>query len=279
MPEETRNSAALNQAVSLLADVLRSAFAGVTASDRAVSGIILDALGTKRVSDDLSELFRLPSDQVRNAIAALGIPLSGSMRSAGTGNPGSAGWICSPHGLRETFSLSVGASSPAFAEPFKASADLVNQLDSEWDRLVTKVRARDPFLSYYRENVGDYPASYLATDSKRIRDFVRAKFDGRALRYLVTVGIGANEQFWHCPRRFFMQDRGDAPSWHIVDNPKDIANLPLMHLRATRCSLSFPEAAKRKRSSRRTSFCRRRPFALSSQTPARSTTSRSIRCC
>jgi len=213
-------------ALEQLASELRSHFPDINASDRVLVDILNDALGTARFIDDLSELLRLPKGDVGEVLGGLGVAVARPSVSRSIETAGSASWAASPGGLRDTFDLRMEAFFPGFAEPFAVSHEVESKLNQEWDRLVSKVRGGDPFLSYYREGVAQYVAEYRAKVAPRIGRFVVEKFGESGPKYVVTVGIGANEQFWHYPQRWYEINRAGGPAWLICDNPKDIARLP-----------------------------------------------------
>ena len=98
-------------------------------------------------------------------------------------------------------------------------------MDSEFSRLVAKVNEPDPFLGYYRNGVDAYAAKYRSEIQPALRDFIVERFPNGGPAHLITIGIGANEQFWHYLQQWWSR-QGKDPAWHVCDNPKDIVELP-----------------------------------------------------
>jgi hypothetical protein len=84
----------------------------------------------------------------------------------------------------------------------------------------------DPFLALYRTRVREYHDNFLMTDAKLINQYITEKFRNQYPRYLVTTGIGADEEFNHFARHFHNFDQNRRCTWLVIDSPRHLAKLP-----------------------------------------------------
>lgn len=82
-----------------------------------------------------------------------------------------------------------------------------------------------PLLKHYRDDVTAYLDDFLRGDGERIQSFVQESFGGPP-KYLITTGIGANEQFSHFVQYWNHTYRGSKPDWRIVTYPSQLRELP-----------------------------------------------------
>ena len=186
--------------------------------------LLRDALGTNRFRDDLAELYgKKGPEEIALSLSQLGLRTTAPQRNTGSGPADD--WVCSPSGIRNERGITIEAFGPRFDETISVSRDNLYQLDAEWESHCRRVKEPDPFLSFYRTGVADYVRTYRSRQAPRIHEFIKTHFGSNGPRYLITVGIGANEQFWHFAQRCYALHRGEI-NWIIADNPKDIAKLP-----------------------------------------------------
>ncbi|GAF70092.1 unnamed protein product, partial [marine sediment metagenome] len=210
--------------VNQLSDVFLSILPRMDIPQERMQTTIKSALVHKRFIDDLSELYRLEPKKIFTAFKKLDISEK-SMIAEKEKAEFPSSWCASLTGIKNSRGLSITAYSPKFNESFRFNDGALEKIETEWRDLVRKIQKSDPFLSYYRLGISKYLRYYLSHVSPLIRNFVADRFKKNNLKYLVTVGIGANEQFWHFPQKYY-QYLGETPEWYICDNPKDLIKLP-----------------------------------------------------
>src|SRR5262245_42874456 len=214
-----------DSSLSVLAEAIKALFPGGEISDSQLRTFIRDALGTERFANNLSELVRRSAADVAKALSQVGITVA-KKTAAPSASTGDASWIAAPRQPGPMFGVTLRAASPSFGEPFTGSADKAALLDQEWNAFVERVSAPDPFLTLYRIGVREYFAKYQREESPVIHRFIQDHFKGRPPQYVITVGIGANEQFWYYLKQWYDRTRSGGPAWIICDNPKDLAKFP-----------------------------------------------------
>ncbi len=225
---ESAAAAVFERVASVLRRLLGESAAGH------LEAVVGDALGTRRFLDDLAEIYRLDPERVAQVLAAAGFrPAVGATPDRPGAAPGpeaardpeaAGGWVAAPE-VREGPGFRVRAAGPAFDRAFADAGGLAAGLDAEWERAASRIALPDPFLSFYRTGILEYLDHYAREVSPPIREFVTERFGAGGPRYLITVGIGANEQFWHFPQRWH-QRQDPSIEWIVADNPKDLWALP-----------------------------------------------------
>jgi hypothetical protein len=88
--------------------------------------------------------------------------------------------------------------------------------------------ATDPFISLYRTDVMEYHDTFVAREGSRIQEFLECHFGPKAerLQYLITSGIGANEQFNHFPAAINNSDPHRRLTWFIINSTRQLRRLP-----------------------------------------------------
>lgn len=84
----------------------------------------------------------------------------------------------------------------------------------------------DPFAESYRKDVLGYFDAFMEEYAPLIEREVERLFGGGRPRYMVTTGIGANEQFAHFAASANNRDGGHRLEWLVVDSPKGLSSLP-----------------------------------------------------
>ncbi len=206
--------------VDRVAAVLRQLLGGSPAGH--LEAAVADALGTRRFLDDLAELYGIGPERVAAVLADAGF----RPKAAGDGETASddSGWVCCAT-VREGPGFRISAAGPGFDGAFADPGGLAGALDIEWEEASARIAAPDPFLSFYRVGVSSYLEHYKSEISPKIHEFVKRRFGADGPRHLVTGGIGANEQFWHFPQRWYGRQSNQI-EWIIADNPKDLRRLP-----------------------------------------------------
>jgi hypothetical protein len=178
-------------------------------------------IASPRMIDDLAELYRIKPESVVSKLIEIGLLPAGRSnlkKSAKASDAYKEYTAKLPQGI----SLNIRIpSSDLDDDGFQMSAITLNK---EWADAVQLISGPDTFLSYYRSNIYSYIHYFRAELLPIINNFVGKHFPN-GFDYLVTVGIGANEQFWHYPRAWYANENL-SPAWFVCDNPKDIVKLP-----------------------------------------------------
>ncbi len=189
-----------------------------------IASVMRDVMGTDRFADDLAELYRRGRTEIVDALERVGLNVGVANPSGSATTSAGDGFAASNRASFDAFGLTISAAGPRLDEAFAADDDVQAKLESEWQRLIAKVNEPDPFLDYYRNGVDNFLAAYTSDQGKQLDEFVKSNFAAPP-KYLVTIGIGANEQFW-----YYMQQchraNGGKPEWFICNNPKDLTRLP-----------------------------------------------------
>jgi hypothetical protein len=82
----------------------------------------------------------------------------------------------------------------------------------------------DPFLSLYRDGVVDYHDNFIKKEGALISNYIAQEIPD--LKYIVTSGIGANEQFSHFVADYYNSHEERKFSWFIVNSPYQLRTLP-----------------------------------------------------
>lgn len=220
-PENSYDEVARSLAGSLMAQV-----PDVQVSMAVLHRIIVEALSTRRVVEDVSEALRMSKEEAGDLLTRLGALNLVSPSQTTNMNPDNDGWSAAATGIHRTFGIDIHAKAPGFPQKFAGDRHVFAQLDAEWLRVREGVLGNDPFLNFYRRGISAYCKSYISGTAKDIKEFVARNFSAGDLKYLLTVGIGANEQFWHFPQRLHQRDLESGVHWIICDNPKDLLKLP-----------------------------------------------------
>ena len=193
-----------------------------------VTGALKTALNGEDLVNALSEVFRLPPQQMEGTVSELGLGELIARQKLRSGSTGAA----EPQSLcRETSALDPFPAlfrfyaSPDPAKPMELPKGLGESLYAI-SLKVAQDAADDPFLQLYHENVGEYYADFMAQTAPLIRAEIRMHFGGRGLRYLVTTGIGANEQFCHYAAALNNADPDRKLCWLVIHSPLQLKLLP-----------------------------------------------------
>lgn len=185
--------------------------------------ILKSIITSPRMIDDLAELYRIKPESVVSKLIEIGLLTAERRSNLKKSAQASGAYKEYTAELPQGISLDMRPSLFDLDDnAFQMSAVTLSQ---EWVDAVQLIRGPDAFLSYYRLNIYSYINYFRAELAPKINKFISKHFPN-GFDYLVTVGIGANEQFWHYPRAWYANEKL-TPSWFICDNPKDISVLPL----------------------------------------------------
>lgn len=194
---------------------------------------IRDSLTVRRLIDNLAEAFRLPADDIQSDLKDLGFAeLMIRDKAHGSGDEhsdeekGSSLCISSDPKMLEPFpDLFRVSAKPSFFDPISVS-DCKKELLSELFQRVLATFPTDPFVKLYREDVLGYFENYVRFNAREVARYIGQNFSGGHPKYLVTTGIGANEQFNHFVASINNNNRDRRVTWLIINSPKRLALLP-----------------------------------------------------
>ncbi len=193
-----------------------------------ITGALKTSLDAPALVNALSEVFRVPPAQMEEALSEAGLAGLMAQQHLRSGETGETEQLplCpsekAPEPFPELFRLYT---VPDFCAPSPLPAGLNGAL-RELSRSVAAQAAGDPFLSLYREDVEGYYAAFMAETAERIRAEIRKHFGDGGPRYLVTTGIGANEQFCHYAAALNNADPGRKLDWIVIHSPLELRKLP-----------------------------------------------------
>ncbi len=187
-----------------------------------LSHAIRASIDTGLLIQNTSEVLRIPAEQVGQVLQRRGfdIPLrqvgNKSTREIATSERGSLDNVeLSP--FREIFSAKWSAGQSDHRELDEETSAEISQLASKLNE--------DPFAALYRDNVGTYFSNFMETDAQLITQYLDQHFGDSGPEYIVTTGIGANEQFCHFLAHWHnTYEKG--PKWLLITHPADLSILP-----------------------------------------------------
>ena len=185
--------------------------------ERYLTSMVRARLFSNAFIDDLAELYRAAPDELR---ASLGI--QSSTATSRTTTISDSEFNEKRVALGQAVSLeflipeSVSSSDRFSTAAAKARSE-INSFQSS-DKLTSG------FLDYYRIGVKKYFSSFESNVAPKIMRFIQES-DLSNFRYLVTAGIGANEQFWHSTSEIYNNSVG-YQRWIVSNSSKDLTTFP-----------------------------------------------------
>ena len=216
-------------------------FAGLTAallrrypdkgvSEEQVTGALKTALEPEALINALAEVFRCTPGEMETVLGENGLGemiarrrLSGDGRS--TGELTAAPFCGKPGDLHPFDSLFRVHSSPSLTDPVPLPGGLHAQL-RDLSRQIAESAGEDPFIRLYRTGTEAYYREFMRDTAPVIREEIRRLFGEGGARYLVTTGIGANEQFCHYMAAVNNRDPGRKLDWIPIHSPGQLELLP-----------------------------------------------------
>lgn len=194
---------------------------------------IRDSLTVRKLVDNLAEALRLAPDDIEDDLRNLGFgdliirdKLSNSGEKRLDEGKQSQLYVCSDPNMLEPFpDLFRVSARPSFLDPISVSND-EKELFSDLFQRVSATFSNDPFIKLYREDVLGYFKDYMRFNAPQIAEYIRQHYYGGCPKYLVTTGIGANEQFNHFVASINNNNKNRRLTWLIVNSPKRLSLLP-----------------------------------------------------
>ena len=194
-----------------------------------VTGALKTSLNAEDLVNALSEVFRVSPGKMEEAVSALGLGeliAQQKLRSGSSGEAAEALPLCGNASALEPFpELFRFYASPEPCGPVSLPKGLGEAVYS-LSRKVAAGVSEDPFLQLYHENVGEYYDAFMAETAPLIREEVRRYFGEDGLKYLVTTGIGANEQFCHYAAALNNARTDRSMQWIVIHSPLQLKLLP-----------------------------------------------------
>ena len=194
-----------------------------------MTGALKTSLNAEELVNALSEVFRLSPKQMEAAVSELGLgELIAQQRLRGGvgGEETEALPLCQDASRLEPFpELFRFYSSPDPRGPVSLPKGLGESVYA-LSRKVAESAANDPFLELYHEQVGEYYHSFMMETAPLIRGEIQRRFGPDGLKYLVTTGIGANEQFCHYAAALNNRSKERKVNWIVIHYPLQLKLLP-----------------------------------------------------
>ena len=198
-------------------------------SRQQVTGALKTSLNGQDLVNALSEVFRLSPNQMEEAVSQLGLGeliAQQKLRGGSSGEMTEALPLCKDASRLEPFpELFRFYASPDPAGEVKLPKGLGEAVYA-LSRKVAESAAGDPFLELYHERVGEYYHSFIKETAPLIRKELSRCFGANGLKYLVTTGIGANEQFCHYAAALNNRSKDRKIQWIVIHSPLQLKLLP-----------------------------------------------------
>ena len=197
-------------------------------SDAQITGALKTALGAESLVNALAEVFRVSPGEMSAAVAECGLGdlIARQQMANGGGEVREALPLCKQAGGLEPFPALFGFSAcPDPTKPVSLPEGLSENLYALSEKLAASAKS-DPFLELYRQGVSDYYRDFMANTAPVIQAEVERCFPDGKLRYLVTTGIGANEQFCHYAAALNNADPSRKCTWIVIHSPVQLKLLP-----------------------------------------------------
>jgi hypothetical protein len=115
--------------------------------------------------------------------------------------------------------------SPPLSQPIKLSPTQ-HEAISLMVKNITQSIEDDAFVPLYRKGIPGYYDTFMSNDAKLIDRYIAAHFKENYPKYIVSSGIGANEQFNHMVAYLNNLDPRRKLTWLIIDSPRHLVKLP-----------------------------------------------------
>ena len=188
------------------------------------------ALEPRTLVNALAEVFRSTPGEMETALADCGLgDMIARMRlssdGGATGDTETAPYCGNGerlHAFDELFRLH---SAPRLTEPVPLPKGLHSQLRGLSEQIAATA-ASDPFVQLYRTGTEAYFREFMSTFGPVITGEIERLFGKQGPRYMVTTGIGANEQFCHYMAAVNNRDPRRKLDWILIHSPGQLELLP-----------------------------------------------------
>ena len=195
-----------------------------------ITGAVKTALEPESLINALAEVFRTTPGEMEAFLEENGLAdMIARMRlSAGGGEAAGleeASFCRREDRLHPFDSLFRFYSSPSATEVAPLPAGLHGQLRGLSEEIAASA-ATDPFIGLYRTGTEAYFGEFMDSLAPVITEETERLFGARGPRYLVTTGIGANEQFCHYMAAVNNRDPHRKLDWILIHSPGSLDLLP-----------------------------------------------------
>jgi hypothetical protein len=198
-----------------------------------VCSAIKTAISVDVLINNLAEVFRLSRNVIEQDLSDFGLAdiirqyHINVVSNADTNQSQSeALYLCADSGSVNPFpDLFKIHSSAGIESPIQLSSILKQSFEGLVDDVSNKFKD-DPFAELYRSSVLDYYTGFMSETAPVIEREIQKLFNGKYPRYMVTTGIGANEQFTHLAAAINNKSADRRLRWLIVNSPKELLYLP-----------------------------------------------------
>ncbi|UOO38228.1 hypothetical protein IZU99_02945 [Oscillospiraceae bacterium CM] len=213
-----------------LTDSLLSAFSGKGATVAAVTAAVKNAVSVDTLSNNLAEVFRISKEDAVKVLEVNGfreLIEQSRLKNTGANDSRPSTLVLSDGGkTKNPYSkLFEIESSPGLQEPVALGEALKNTLEGLFDTLAATMQ-NDTLAGLYRGDVMGYYNDFMTDMAPVIMDYINTNFDGGRPMYMVTTGIGANEQFTHFIADVNNKNKDRRLDWLVIDSPRKLALLP-----------------------------------------------------
>ena len=195
-----------------------------------ITGAVKTALEPEALINALAEVFRttpgemeafLEKNGLGDMIARLRLTAGGGEGAGAEEEP-----LCGKEDLLHPFDMLFRFhSTPQVLDPVPLPAGLHARLRGLSEEIAASAAA-DPFIDLYRTGTEEYFREFMETQAGVITGEVERLFGPRGPRYLVTTGIGANEQFCHYMAAVNNRDPHRKLDWILIHSPGQLDLLP-----------------------------------------------------
>ena len=198
-------------------------------SGEQITGALKTALDPEALINALAEVFRSTTGEMETALEQCGLGEMIARRRLAAGG-GAGGEKASPFcgkasSLHPFDSLFRVHASPSLTAPVPLPGDLHAQLRA-LSRQIAEGAEKDPFIRLCRTGTEEYYRDFMRDTAPVIREEIRRLFGEAGPRYLVTTGIGANEQFCHYMAAVNNRDPHRKLDWILIHSPGQLDLLP-----------------------------------------------------
>lgn len=194
---------------------------------------IKNSIAIDLLVNNLAEALRLPQNEIEKDLREFGFgdlidqhKIKAATQSDSKKDHTSKMMICNRAKVKNPYpDLFEIRSRPSLSEPVYLPEHQKETFHSLF-QTVPATFSGDPFVGLYRQNILAYFKDFMGNYATLIKKEIELRFKGGYPRYLVTTGIGANEQFSHFVASLNNADKGRRITWLIIDSPRRLSLLP-----------------------------------------------------
>ena len=195
-----------------------------------ITDALKTALDPEALINALAEVFRSTPGEMEQALEENGLRemIARKRLAAGGGGTGgeTAACFCGKEsGLHPFDQLFRVHASPSLTAPIPLPGDLHAQLRN-LSLQIARNAETDSFIQLYRTGTEAYYRGFMQDTAPIILGEIERLFGPAGPRYLVTTGIGANEQFCHYMAAVNNRDPHRKLDWILIHSPGQLDRLP-----------------------------------------------------